>query len=65
MGHSIFARMAVRSPGRSIYYKKTLGKLFAFVASKDGDTLEVTEAMPIWSKAPFMHIKKNVSVPTM
>lgn len=28
------------------------------------DTLEVAEAMRIWSKKPFMHIKKNVRVLT-
>lgn len=36
-----------------------------FVLSRDKDTLEVAEAMPIWSKNPFMRIKRNVKVPTI
>lgn len=38
------ARMGVRSPGGSIYWKKNLGKLCAFQLSKDEHMLEVAEA---------------------
>lgn len=53
------ARVGVSSPGNLLYSKKNLGKMFAFIPSKDEDMFEVAEAMPIWSKDQFMGIKKN------
>lgn len=62
---SIFWPIKRGSSGGSTYWKKNLGKMCAFVLSKDEDTLEVIEAMPIWSKDPFVHIKRNVRVLTV
>lgn len=41
------ARMGVRSPVGSLYWKKTPGKKFTFVSSKNEDMPEVANAIPV------------------
>lgn len=62
---SVFGLIKRGSSGGSRYWKKNLGKMCAFVLSKDEDTLDVTKAMPKTSKDPFMRIKRNVRVLTV
>lgn len=43
--------------------EENLGKICAFVLSKDEDTLKAVEARLIWSKDPLMSIKINMRLP--
>lgn len=51
--------MGVRSPSGSLYWKKLLGKMYAFVMIKDEDTLEVAPELPIWKKDPFIRLERR------
>lgn len=57
--------MEVRYRSGSLYWKKSLGKMHAFVTSKTKDILEVAPAIPIWNNDPLMRIKEKVRVPTV
>lgn len=46
-----------------MYRKRCLGKLHAFVTSKDNDNLELAPAILIWNRDPFMWTRKKVRVP--
>lgn len=50
----------MRSLGGSIHWKKNLSKMCVSALSKDEKTLEIAEAGPIWTKDPFLHVKKDV-----
>lgn len=59
------ARMEVRSPGGSIYWKKNLSMIYDFILNQDEKTLEIAETGPTWNKDHFLRIKRDVEVLTV
>lgn len=59
------AKVGVRSPGGSIYWRKNLSTMSDFTKDQSEESLETSEAGPVWNKAPFFQVKRDVGVPTI
>lgn len=55
-------RIRMRSPGGFIYWKKNLSQMCKFVINWDERLLRSLRLVPIWTKDPFLCIKKDMGV---